>query len=168
MTDETVHHNRRELLLLGIVAAVPVCFAFVRAAEPARAVVSDVAVRVLAASRRPRPPGAGAHSHTQAESWPDVVRVELEVQNTGATAVLLSPGQFRLRVPEALTVMPCAWLHGPAALEPGGVRRTWVEYRAPAGTEPLRLEFTAAGAALPVPLLVGGQTSSAEHPASHS
>lgn len=154
MTDERDRHSRRDLLLLlGIATAVPVAVGLTRSSEPLRGVVADVAVSVLAVGRRSRAPGGGAHVH-EAQSWGEVVRVGLEAHNTGGTAVLLSPGQFRLQLPGPLSVMPCAWQHGPCALEPREVRRTWVEYRAPRGVEPLRLEFTAAGSGSPSPLLL--------------
>jgi len=161
MTDESDRPSRRELLLLlGIAAAAPVAVGMTRAPEPTRGVVADVAVAVLAVGRRSRAPSGGAHAHL-ADSWPDVVHVGLEVDNVGGTAVLLSPGQFRLQLPGGLSVMPCAWQHGPAALAPREVRRTWVEYRAPAGPDPLRLEFTAAGSATPLPLPLTARTGSA-------
>lgn len=168
MTYDSEHHSRRELLLLlGIVAAAPLAVGVTRAAEPARGVVADVAVTVLAVGRRSRAPDPGGRGDGygggdgQARPWSDVVRVGLDARNTGGTAVLLSPGQFRLQLPGALSVMPCAWQHGPGALQPGEVRRTWVEYLAPAGTEPLRLEFSAAGSASPVPLLLSAPAGAA-------
>lgn len=181
MTHETEHHSRRELLLLlGIAAAAPLAVGVTRAGEPARGVVADVAVAVLSVGRRSHAPGQVGHDdggHDDGEhqdgrdvapSWSDVVQVALEARNVGATAVLLSPGQFRLQLPGALSVMPCAWQHGPGALQPGEVRRSWVEYRAPAATEPLRLEFSPAGSASPVVLGLSATTGPETHAVGHS
>ncbi len=100
---------------------------------------------------------AGPVTPFEATSWPDVVRVRLRVRNIGGLPLLVSPGQFRVRV-EGLSVMPTAWRHGPAPLGPGDARTGWIDYRTPADAGLLDLEFTPAGGvgAVSVPLLVPG------------
>jgi hypothetical protein len=88
-------------------------------------------------------------------SWSDVVRVSLRVSNVAGWPLLVSPGQFRLRV-AGLSVMPSAWQHGPAALMSGGTRTGWIDFRAPSRADVFDLEFTPAGRLQPVtaPLVV--------------
>jgi hypothetical protein len=71
------------------------------------------------------------------------------VHNVAGTPLLVSPGQFRLLVAGGLSVMPTAWRHGPAPLEAGSARRSWIEYRAPRDAGTVTLEFTAAGRPAP-------------------
>jgi len=136
------------LLGAGVFApAVALTLGRARAADPALG--GDLQFRVLGATRRVLAGHEAAHGHVERSSWPDVVRVHLEVLNPAASPVLVSPGQFRLRVDD-VTVMPTAWQHAPGALDSGLHRGTWIDYRAPASAGLLHLEFTPAGAVTPV------------------
>lgn len=144
--------SRRSVLgLLGAGALAPAAAGLLSAGPPGTVVDGDgLRFTVLGAHRRVLAGHGGPGRHTAEASWPDVVRVRLRLLNVAATALLVSPGQFRLRVGEQLTVMPTAWAHEPGPLGAGGRRVTWIDYRAPASTLLLGLEFTAAGRSRPV------------------
>lgn len=151
--------RRGVLLLLGVGAVAPVAIAALGAAAD-HADVDGLRFAVLAVGRQALPGHhhpSGPVSPFEAASWPDVVRVRLRVSNLGAQPLMVSPGQFRLRV-QGLSVMPTGWLHGATALAAGDSRTGWIDYRAPAGPEVLALEFTPAGGVAPVsvPLAVPG------------
>jgi hypothetical protein len=126
-------------------------------ATPSRgrgAATSFGSVAVVGALRAPRPDDGGhLHGDGQAPSgalldstWSDTVRADVEVHNGLDRAVLMSPGQFRLRVGrDGPTVSPYAVgsVAGPVA--PGATVTTWVTYLAPAGATALSLEYTDTG-----------------------
>ncbi len=155
--------RRGALALLGAAALAPAALAVLRrgpafGAPPGSpgAVVDGLRFEVLGSARRALAGHPGAAPHTPGGSWPDVVRVQLRVLNAAASALLLSPGQFRLRVAGDLTVMPTAWLHGPAALPAGEARTGWIDFRAPASAGMLALDFSAAGRGEPVTVPLTG------------
>ena len=149
-TQTSTGPSRRSVLaLIGVGAAAPVAVTLIDV-RPPPVVTDGVRFEVLDVTRRALARHDGAPVHTDGASWPDVVRVRLSVFNVAAAAVLLSPGQFRLRVADHLTVMPTAWEHGPSGLAAARHLTTWIDYRAPAASGPLRLEFTAAGRSEPV------------------
>lgn len=107
-------------------------------------------VAVVGAERGPRAPGeAAAHgpAHEPGQSpWDEVVHVRLEVHNGLDRPVLVSPGQFRLRVGHAgPTVAPLAVGHAAGALAAGATVRTWVSYLAPASPVDTSLEYADTG-----------------------
>ncbi len=153
--------RRGAIALLGAGALLPAALAAVRgragsgttSAAPGAA-VDGLRFDVLGSARRALAGHGGAPAHTLGESWPDVVRIQLRVLNVAASALLLSPGQFRLRVGD-LTVMPTDWLHGPGPLPAGEARTGWIDFRAPASAGLLALDFTAAGRREPVTVPLG-------------
>lgn len=152
--------RRGVLALLGAGALAPVAVTLLRAG-PGPVEADGLRFDVLGAERRTLSGHPGRGPHAAHASWPDVVRVRLQVLNLAAAAVLLSPGQFRLRVDDAVTVMPTGWRDKPAVLEGGGRRSTWIDYRAPVAAGLLALEFTPAGepraVAVPLVHLLGGR-----------
>jgi hypothetical protein len=162
-SDRWVRPSRRGVLvLLGAGALAPAAIAVLGAvprgteADGLRFDVLEVTLAALRGHTR----HAGPVTPFEATSWPDVVRVRLRVRNVGGLPLLVSPGQFRLRV-DGISVMPAAWRHGPSPLSAGDARTGWIDYRAPAGVGLLDLEFTPAGRVEPVtvPLLVPGAVS---------
>jgi hypothetical protein len=153
------------LVLLGAGALAPAAVTLAGAATRDRGgAIEGLRFDVLEVSRRALPGHtrhAGPVSRIEATSWPDVVRVGLRVANLATLALLVSPGQFRLRVADDLSVMPTAWEHGPMPLAAGATRTGWIDYRAPQSDALLALEFTPAGHAEPVvvPLLAAAVTS---------
>lgn len=75
---------------------------------------------------------APVHGHGAAEHspWATALRVEVEVHNGSHRPVLLSGGQFRLRV-DGRSVTPYGVGRTPGAVEPGQTVRTWVSWLAP-------------------------------------
>jgi hypothetical protein len=152
--------RRTALILLGAGALTPVALA-VLSHQPGGADAGGLRFDVIDVSRAVL---AGHLAHAgpvplaEAPSWPDVVRVQLRVHNLAALPLLVSPGQFRLRVDRGVSVMPTGWLHGPGPLAGGDARTGWIDFRAPAGARLFDLEFTPAGQAEPVavPLAVPG------------
>jgi len=141
--------RRGVLALLGAGVMAPAVTMALARARPDPTLVGDLEFRLLGATRRVLARHDGGERHPETSSWPDVVRVHLEVLNTAASAVLVSPGQFRLRVGD-LTVMPMAWQHAAGPFEDRLRRATWIDYRAPASADLLHLEFTPAGWSEPV------------------
>lgn len=121
-------------------------------------------VAVLGATRRELV-GAdvGAHSHHAASTsvsadrtWSSRVEVEVEVHNGTDRPILVSPGQFRLRVGNTgPTVSPydAGWPVGPLA--PAATVASWVSYLAPDGDAELWVEYVdpAATAAQAFPIV---------------
>jgi hypothetical protein len=141
--------RRGVLALLGAGALAPAVTMALARARPDPTLVEGLEFHVLGATRRVLPRHDGVKHDPETSSWPDVVRVHLEVLNTATSAVLVSPGQFRLRVGD-LTVMPTAWQHSAGPFEGRLRRATWIDYRAPESADLLHLEFTPAGASSPV------------------
>lgn len=82
--------------------------------------------------------------------WSDYVRVDIEVENTSPRPVLLSPGQFRLRVNDTgPTVSLYDAGHQVLALAAGTTLTTWVGFLAPPEEPGFGVEYTEAGAAMP-------------------
>jgi hypothetical protein len=145
--------RRTAMILLGAGALTPVALAVLSRQPGGGADAGGLRFDVLDVTRGALP-GHVRHASTvvlaEAPSWPDVVRVQLRVRNLAALPLLLSPGQFRLRVDRGVTVMPTGWRHGPAPLGGGDARTGWIDFRAPAGGQLFDLEFTPAGQAEPV------------------
>jgi hypothetical protein len=107
-------------------------------------------VAVLSAAREARHDFL-AHAHHDSVSavgrlpnltWSTVVRIQVEVHNGSGHPMLLSPGQFRLRVRRAgTTVSPYAVGRPAAAVASGETVQTWVSYLAPAEETELRVEY---------------------------
>ncbi len=156
LPDGTDHPSRRSVLLLlgaGSVAPAALGLMIVNAGQVGGE-LDGLRFEVLGTSRHllaghtAHP--AGPVTPMQTMSWPDVVRVQMRVQNVATLPLLVSPGQFRLRTTAGLSVMPTAWQHGPAPLADGAARTGWIDYRAPAGDALLGLEFSPAGRREPV------------------
>lgn len=153
MDEAEERPSRRGLLvMLGLGAVAPAAVAW-QLRRPVGGELDGLRFDVLAVRRRPR---AGHTQHGRATaaaehaSWPDVVRVQLQVRNLASVPLLVSPGQFRLRVHGDLSVMPTAWRHEVAALGAGETRSGWIDYRAPDVGGLYQLEFTGAGQPQPV------------------
>ena len=95
--------------------------------------------------------GAGSdHLAPQHQPWTDILRAEIEVENLSRRPVLLSPGQFRLRVgATGPTVSLYEAGHRVLALAGGTVLTTWVGFLAPPEESSFTIEYTEAGAAKP-------------------
>lgn len=80
-------------------------------------------------------------------TWSDMVRVDVEVHNGTDRELLMSPGQFRLRVGrDGPTVTPYDAELAPGPLAAGATATTWVSYLAPAEATELWVEYSEAGA----------------------
>jgi hypothetical protein len=90
------------------------------------------------------------HLAPQHLPWSDHVRVDIQVENASRRPVLLSPGQFRLRIGGAgPTVSLYDAGHQVLALAAGTALTTWVAFLAPPGVSEFGVEYTEAGAATP-------------------
>jgi hypothetical protein len=93
---------------------------------------------------------ANDHLAPQHLPWSDYVRVDLAVENSTRRPVLLSPGQFRLRVGSS---GPTVSLYDAGdrvvALAAGSTLTTWVGYLAPSDQSAFGIEYTEAGARAP-------------------
>lgn len=101
--------------------------------------------------------GHTAESHS---TWSDTVRVEVEVHNGTERPVLVSPGQFRLRVGSTgPTVSPyqAGWPVGP--LSASSTLSSWVTYLAPPGAVDLLVEYVEPGAAAPATFVVNPEVA---------
>jgi hypothetical protein len=93
---------------------------------------------------------ANDHLAPQHQPWSDYVRVDLAVENSTRRPVLLSPGQFRLRVGSSgPTVSLYDAGHRVVALAAGSTLTTWVGYLAPSDQSAFGIEYTEAGARAP-------------------
>lgn len=82
--------------------------------------------------------------------WSDYVRVDIEVENASARSVLLSPGQFRLRVGDAGPTVSLYDAGRPVlAMAAGTTLTTWVGFLAPPEVSAFGVEYTEAGAVTP-------------------
>jgi len=172
MEESTERPSRRSVLvLLGVVGVLAPAAVMVQSREPAGGEMDGLRFDVLEVGRHPV---AGSAHHVgvgrqrvaghgrdgdltplfERTSWPDIVRVQLQVRNLSAMPLLVSPGQFRLRVQGDLSVMPTAWRHGAAALGAGETRSGWIDYRAPDADGLYQLEFSPAGHPEPVAVLL--------------
>jgi hypothetical protein len=119
-------------------------------------------VAVLGARREHRSGVAGSHHGSNAsgagsdhlapehQPWAEIVRADIEVENLSRRPVLLSPGQFRLRVGETgPTVSLYEAGHRVLALAGGTVLTTWVGFLVPPEESSFAIEYTEAGAATP-------------------
>lgn len=119
MEGDVDHPSRRGILVL-LVAAAPTAVALRTWGPVGEGEGGGLRFQVLDVGRHALGPHTG-HRRTLGgtsplgeTSWPDVVRTSLRVSNVAAWPLLVSPGQFRLRVAE-LSVMPSGWQHGPPA-----------------------------------------------------
>jgi hypothetical protein len=88
------------------------------------------------------------HAHL---AWQDSLVAEVEARNESVRPVLVSSGQFRLRVGERGPTVSYVDTEQPLlVLQPGDTRRWWISYRTPPGRDALFLEYTDAGADRPV------------------
>lgn len=120
-------------------------------------------VAVLAARRAARH-DSGAHVHVGSAAggplpnltWSTTVAVQVEMFNGTHHAVLLSPGQFRLRLgPGGTTVAPYD-ASAPAVLAPATSLDTWITYLAPLEAADLGLEYQDTGATDPLRFRLAG------------
>jgi hypothetical protein len=89
-----------------------------------------------------------AHAHL---AWQDALVAEVEARNESGRRVLVSSGQFRLRVGERGPTVSYVDTEQPLlVLAPGAVRRWWISFRTPPGHDALFLEYTDAGADRPI------------------
>ncbi len=169
----TTWSRRRVLAMVGTGAALPVIgslwlFANPDQPQPTRTVgrgrtpwTCFCSVAVLTAVREARR-DAGAHLHEDAapsggplvnRTWSTTVRVQVAVHNAADRAVLLSPGQFRLRVGAAGTTVAPYDVERPASLIPAGkTLDTWISYLAPAEESDFSLEYDDTGLSHPLDL----------------
>ena len=122
-------------------------------------------VAVLGAHQHLAEAGAAyphGHAGGRHSVWPNTVLTEVEVHNGTRRPVLVSPGQFRLRVgKDGPTVSYYDAERPVAALAAGMTERLWISYLAPDRADDLYLEYTEAGARRPVstPLPAGSGTT---------
>lgn len=162
--------SRRTLLLTFAGSAICGAGAVaLRAGAPGRSAVtrgrgawtSFGSVAVLGAHQHPAPAGlAQPHGHTGGRHavWPNTVLAEVEVHNGTKRPVLLSPGQFRLRVGHDGPTVTYYDAERPVAALPAGMtERMWISYLAPSLAADLYLEYTEAGGGrvLSTPLRTG-------------
>lgn len=115
------------------------------------------AVAVLAARRGTVGAAGGDHGHHH--GWAGTVVTDVEVHNPGRRPLLVSPGQFRLRIGSTgPTVSFYDSERAVGVLSAGASVRMWISYLAPPEATKLSLEYAAAGATAPValPLAVTG------------
>jgi hypothetical protein len=97
---------------------------------------------------------ATTHVHTVVDAgtlavhdpWRDTVVVDVEVHNGGREPLLVSPGQFRLRVGDGPTVSLYDSDRPPGPVPAGSTTRMRISYLAPPPGDELTVEFTEAGA----------------------
>ena len=113
-------------------------------------------VAVLGTHRHGSAETATQHTHEGGhEVWSDTVMAAVEIHNGSDRAILVSPGQFRLRVGSTgPTVSYYDSDRAPGVLEAGRTLRMWVSYLAPA-TGDLVLEYAEPGAAAPLTAAIG-------------
>lgn len=75
-------------------------------------------------------------------TWADVVLLELEIRNTGATPVLFSPGQLRLTVDRSTAVVPRDADRSPGPIAPHATERILISYLAPHSARELELAYS--------------------------
>jgi hypothetical protein len=120
-------------------------------------------VSVLGSRRGSLRAGHASHSHHAPPStvaaehleWSDTVVTDVEVHNPTQRPLLVSPGQFRMRVGgDGPTVSYYDSERAVGVLAAGRTVRMWISYLVPPGSPPLSLEYAAAGATgvLSVPL----------------
>jgi len=118
---------------------------------------SFVPVAVLGAARHAGGAAhqAGTHDHAAPagttlavhDPWRDTVEVDVEVHNGTDRPMLVSPGQFRLRVgADGPTVTLYGADRAAGELPAGSTTRMRISYLAPPPGEALAVEFTEAGA----------------------
>ena len=100
--------------------------------------------------------GVGSSGH---HGWSGTVVADLEVHNPSRRPLLVSPGQFRLRIGRTgPTVSFYDSERAVGVLSAGASVRMWISYLAPPEATELSLEYAAAGATAPValPLSIAG------------
>lgn len=131
----------------------------------------------LASMSAAAPAAAGSHGHSGDnpatafgqpvnDTWGDVVVLEVEVANTGASPRLFSPGQLRLKLgADGPTVTPRDASRRPGAIPAGATEVVWVSYLAPSDAAEFSVEFTDPQQdeqlALGVPRVLDGGTAAA-------
>jgi hypothetical protein len=90
-------------------------------------------------------------SHENHDGWTDAVTTEVEVHNGSDRAVLVSAGQFRLRLgAHGPTVSYYDAERAVGVLGAGRTARMWISYLAPGDVTDLSLEYTEAGSGRPL------------------
>jgi hypothetical protein len=105
-------------------------------------------------------PATAAAEHLE---WSDTVVADVEVHNPTQSPLLVSPGQFRIRVGgDGPTVTYYDSERAVGALAAGRTVRMWISYLVPPGSPPVSLEYAAAGATtvLSLPLTPSDQAVS--------
>lgn len=124
-------------------------------------------VAVLGASRQHLSAGNGHHQQAVSNvpakhrTWSETVRVDVEVHNGSDQPILVSPGQFRLRLGAGgMTVTPydAGWSVGP--LGASETVASWITYLAPPGGADLWIEYAEPGATAPQAFAVDPVVSS--------
>lgn len=96
------------------------------------------------------PTPARAHLDPRHLVWSDQVRVDVQVDNSSRRPVLLSPGQFRLRVGETGPSVSLCDAGVPMVTVPPRTSLTsWVSFLVPPDEAVFGVEYTEAGAATP-------------------
>ena len=113
-------------------------------------------VAVLGATRQHLGAAGGHHQKAVSnlpakhQTWSEAVRIEVEVHNGSDQPILVSAGQFRLRLGAGgMTVTPynAGWPVGP--LGPSETVASWISYLAPPGGADLWIEYAEPGATAP-------------------
>lgn len=102
-----------------------------------------------------------ANTPVKHRTWSETVRIEVEVHNGSDQPILVSPGQFRLRLGGGgMTVTPydAGWSVGP--LGTSETVASWISYLAPPGGADLWIEYAEPGATAPQAFAVAPVVSS--------
>ena len=99
--------------------------------------------------------GIGGHGHNDGaledpawpepvnRTWPDVVLLEVQIQNTGALPVLFSPGQLRLKLSSSATTITLQDSdRDPGPIAPRASEHILISYLAPRDSPELELDYS--------------------------
>jgi len=93
-------------------------------------------------------------------TWSDTVRVDVEVHNGTERPILVSPGQFRLRVGSTgptVTPYQSGWPVGP--LSSSTTLSSWITYLAPPGAVDMWVEYVEPGATAPQAFVISPEVA---------
>lgn len=100
------------------------------------------------------------HVPEEHRTWSDTVRVEMELHNGTERPILVSPGQFRLRVGSGgptVTPYQAGWVVGP--LSGSSTLSSWITYLAPPGASDMWVEYVEPGATAPQAFVIDPQVA---------
>lgn len=167
--QQGVQWTRRQALLLLTSAAGAGALAVVRAGDHSGPSISrgrgvwtaTGTIAVVGAHRdvRTAPPGheaADGLGHPAGTAlWSDVVTADVELHNGLDRAILVSPGQLRLRLADS-TVTPVSAGFRAGPLAAGGTLASWISYLAPSDARRMSLQYVEPGARAPMVLALPG------------